>query len=145
MKKITQLISEAHPSLSRLMTGQGNFKKIKHVLEKIELLAKYPSDYRVIKFSQGILYLSVSSAALATQVRYSASMILQGLRNDLPDTEFNAIQCKVSASPLSIIQEPLYRKNKAKMISTKTKTRLSQLSEKIDSNELKNALKKLVR
>lgn len=145
MKKITQLINETHPHLSKLMMGKECIGKIKNALEKIELFAQNPNDYRVIKFSQGILYLSVSTAAFATQLRHTSSLLLSILQRQLPEISFNAIQCKVSTTISTSSNETVYQKNKLKVISAKIKMKLSQLSEKVDSKELGKALKKLVR
>lgn len=145
MHKISNIILDTQPRLSKLMREHDVIEKIKGVLQEIELFKKHADHYRVIKYAQSILYLSVSTAAFATQIRYSSAMILQSLRNKMSNIEFNALQCKVSTTEAKITQEPTYRKNKAKPMSAKIKNRLMQLSEKIDTEKLSEALKKLVR
>lgn len=144
MKKITQFINETHPRLSNLMVSNEIIETIKNTLKKIDVFAQHPNDYRITKFSQGILYLSVSTAAFATQIRYSSSMILQSLINNIPDVEFNAIQCKVSTFSTPMQNTSVYQKLKTKKISEKTKTGLSKLSEAVDSEALKEALKRFI-
>jgi hypothetical protein len=144
MHKISDIIGNTQPRLSKLMRGQDVMEKIKASLNEIDLLKKYIAHYKIIKFSQGIVYFSLSSAALATQIRHSSVMILQSLRHKLPETEFNAIQCSVTTNTPSSIKEAIYRKNKPTALSKKTKADLTRLSEKIDSKELSAALKKLV-
>ena len=144
MKKITQFINETHPHLSRLITGKDAMRKIKNSLEKMDLFATHPKEFSMMKFSQGIVYLNVTTAAFATKIRHSTSMILQNLKNNMPELEFNAIQCKVNTINVIPMKETVYQKNKPTRITEKTKMKLSRLSEKINSKELKSALKKLV-
>lgn len=144
MHKISDIIINTQSKLSKLMASQNNMVKITHALLKIELFKKHAGHYRIIKFYQGILYLSVSTPALAMQIRHLSQMTLLTLQRDLPEIQFNAIQCKVSLNFSTIKETSVYEKNKPKALSRKTKTELAKLSEKIDSVELSAALKKLV-
>lgn len=144
MKKISDIMSHTNVQLSKLMSMESMLKKIKHELAQLHFFKSYPEAYRVIKFSQGILYLSVCSAALATQFRHTTPHILRELQEKLPDIEFNSIQCKVSGFPTSTEVKSEYKKRKPKEISLKTREKLSQLSNHINSDALKEALKKLV-
>lgn len=145
MQKVSLIISNANPQLSKLVTSEGMLKKIKDELEQLSLFTLHREAYRLIKFAQGILYISVSSSALATQLRYTTPEILRQLQEKLPEVNLFAIQCKVSAFTAPTKKAPLYRKSKTKNISDKTRAGLSKLSEKIDSQELSEALKRLGR
>ena len=118
--------------------------KIKHELVQLSFFKAYLDSYRLTKFSQGILYLSVSSAALATQLRHATPQILRELQEKLPEMSMMAIQCKVSIFSAAPTQKTsVYQKLKTKKIGEKTKLKLSELSETISSEELREALKKL--
>ncbi|MCD8500105.1 MAG: DUF721 domain-containing protein, partial [Gammaproteobacteria bacterium] len=65
-------------------------------MASIDLFQNNPEHYRVLKFSQGIVYLSVSTSAFATQLRYQSTRILEKLKNSIINVTFHAIQCKVS-------------------------------------------------
>ena len=104
----------------------------------------YFDTYRLIKFSQGILYLGVSSAALATQLRHATPHILRELQEKLPEMNVMAIQCKVSTFSAPTQKTSAYQTLKTRKISEKTKAGLSKLSEKIQSQELSDAVKKLI-
>ncbi len=143
MQKISNIILDTQPRLSKLMQGQELIEKIKQTLQKIDLFTKHKQHYRVIKYSQSIVYLSVSTAAFATQIRHSSVIFLQTLRREIPEIEFNAIQCKVSVTPIKSTKEITYEKNKARIISTKIKNKLMALAENIHAEELSEALKKL--
>lgn len=145
MKKVFQIISGANEHLSKLVASESALKKIKDELEQLSIFSKHRDAYRLIKFSQGILYLSVSSSALATQLRHTTPEILRQLQNKLPDISLFSIQCKVSTFSAPIQKTPTYRKSKTKNMSEKTKTGLSKLSETISSEELREALKRLSR
>ena len=144
MHRISDIISNTEPRLSKLMQGQDVIEKIKTVLQEIDILKQNTTHYKIVKFSQGILHFSISSPAFATQIRHSSIMILRNLRNKLPNIQFNAIQCGVTATVSTSRKETPYRKNKPKTLSEKTKVKLTYLSERIDSTELSAALKKLV-
>ncbi len=144
MKKVSQIISSTNEQLSKLVSTEGLLTKIKHELVQLSFFKTYSDSYRLTKFSQGILYLSVSSAALATQLRHATPQILRELQEKLPEMCVMAIQCKVSAFSAAPTQKTsVYQKLKTKKISEKTRAELSKLSDKIDSQELSDALRRL--
>lgn len=146
MKKVSQIISSTNEQLSTLVSTESMLTKIKQALIQLSFFKAYLESYKLIKFSQGILYLSVSSAALATQLRHATPQILRELQEKLPEMNVMAIQCKVSAFSAPPTQKiSVYQKLKTKKISEKTRAGLSKLSETIDSKELSDALKKLMR
>ncbi|MES2204886.1 MAG: DciA family protein [Pseudomonadota bacterium] len=145
MKKVSQIISSTNEQLSKLVSTEGMLVKIKHELVQLSFFKTYSEFYRLTKFSQGILYLSVSSAALATQLRHATPQILRVLQEKLPEMNVMAVQCKVSAFTKAPTQKiSVYQKLKTKKISEKTKAGLEKLSETIDSKNLSDALKRLV-
>ena len=145
MKKISQIIGGANEQLSKLITVESALKKLRDELVVLSIFEANPDAYRVTKFAQGILYLSVSSSAFSTQFRYVAPSILKTLQSKLPDIQLFAIQCKVSSFSEPEKKAALYRKQKTKDISEKTRAKLSKLSETISSEPLREALKKLGR
>lgn len=144
MKKVSQIISSSNEQLSKLVSTEGILTKIKHELVQLSFFKTHPESYRLVKFSQGILYLSVSSAALATQLRHKTPQVLRELQEKLPEMNVMAIQCKVSTFSTSMQKASIYQKLKTKKISEKTKAGLSKLSETIDSKELSDSLQRLV-
>ena len=145
MKRVSQIISSTHEQLSKLVSTEGLLTKIKYELVQLSFFKTYSDSYRLTKFAQGILYLSVSSAALATQLRHATPQILRELQEKLPEMNVMAIQCKVSTFSTPTQKTNVYQKLKTKKISEKTRAGLSKLSDTIDSKELSDALKKLVR
>ena len=145
MKKVSHIISSTNEQLSKLVTAEGKLREIKHELAQASFLKTHCDAYRVIKFSQGILYLSTSSAALATQLRYAIPEIMRGLQDKLPNVGLASIQCKVSTFTQPKQQPNVYQKSKTKNISEKTRTGLLRLSEKTSSEGLREALKRLGR
>ena len=144
MKKVSQIISSTNEQLSKLVSTEGMLTKIKQELILLSFFKDYLESYRLTKFSQGILYLSVSSAALATQLRYATPQIMRELQEKLPEIGLVSIQCKVSALAAPVQNKSSYRNSKTKGISEKTRTKISELSETISSKELGEALKRLV-
>ena len=145
MKKVSQIISSTNEQLSKLVSTESILTKIKQELLQLSFFKAYIESYRLIKFSQGILYLSVSSAALATQLRHATPQIMRELQEKLPDIGLESIQCKVSTFSAPVQKTGVYQKLKTKNISEKTKTKLSELSNTIRSEELREALKRLSR
>lgn len=143
MKTVSQIISHSTEQLSKLVSNESILTKIKHELTKMSFFRTYSDSYRLTKFSQGILYLTVSSAALATQLRHATPQILRELQEKLPDIDLKAIQCKVGILIAPIQKENVYQKLKTKKMSEKTKARLSELSKTISSESLREALKRL--
>lgn len=145
MKKISQIIGGANEQLSKLITVESALKKLRDELVALSIFEANSEAYRVTKFTQGILYLSVSNSAFATQVRHITPSVLKTLQSKLPDIQLFAIQCKVSSFSEPEKKAALYRKHKTKDISEKTRAKLSKLSETINSEPLRVALKKLGR
>jgi len=145
VKKVSQIISSSNEQLSKLVSTEGILTKIKHELVQLSFFKTHPESYRLVKFSQGILYVSVSSAALATQLRHTTPQILRELQEKLPEINVMAIQCKVSTFSTPTQKASVYQKLKTKKISDRTRAGLSKLSEMVDSKDLSDALKKLVR
>ncbi len=144
MKKVSHIISSTNEQLSKLVTAESKLREIKHELAQVSFLKAYYDTYKIIKFSQGILYLSTSSAALATQLRYAIPEIMRGLQDKLPNVGLVSIQCKVSTFTQPKQPSSIYKKSKAKIISQKTRAKISNLSETVSSKELSDALKRLV-
>lgn len=143
MKKVSQIISSTNEQLSKLLSTEKILTKIKHELIQLNFFENHPESYQLTKFSQGILYLSVSSSALATQLRYATPQILRELQEKLPEINLMSLQCKVSVFFTPTQKASVYQKLKTKKISEKTKLKLSELSNNISSEELKEALKRL--
>ncbi|MBP9727425.1 MAG: DUF721 domain-containing protein [Gammaproteobacteria bacterium] len=144
MKKVSQIISSTNEQLSKLVTAEGKLRELKHELTQVSFLKAHYDAYKIIKFSQGILYLSTSSAALATQLRYAIPEIMRGLQNKLPNVGLVSIQCKVSTFTQPKQPSSIYKKSQVKIISQKTRAKISNLSETVSSKELSDALKRLV-
>lgn len=143
MKTVYEIISHSTEQLSKLVSNESTLTKIKHELTKMSFFRAYSDAYRLTKFSQGILYLTVSSAALATQLRHTTPQILRELQEKLPDIDLKAIQCKVGTFSAPIQKDTVYQKPTTKKISEKAKAKLTELSEKITSPALRDALKKI--
>ncbi len=145
MHKISDIIINTQNQLSKIVADQSAIAKIKNSLHAIEIFKQNSAHYRVAKFSQGILYLSVSSAAFATQIRHHSSAILQTLQKKLANIQFNAIQCKVSTFTSTAQTAVAHQHNKTKPLNTSTKKKILTLSEKIHSESLKRALEALIK
>lgn len=143
MKKITQLINEAHPHLSKLTMSRDVIEKTKKALGNLDLFKKNSRDYRITKFSQGILYVSVSTAAFATKIRHSSPLLLSTLQQNLPEITFHAIQCKVISFPTKTQETLIYPNSRPIPLNKKTQEKIIQLSKRIHSEELQVALRKL--
>jgi len=143
VKTVSQIICHSTEQLSKLVSNENMLTKIKHELTKMSFFKAHSDFYRLIKFSQSILYLSVSNAALATQLRHATPQILRELQEKLPDIDLKAIQCKVGILTAPIQKENVYQKLKTKKMSEKTRIKLSELSKTISSESLREALKRL--
>jgi len=143
VKKVSQIIRNTDGQLSRLMTTENTLVKIKNELAKVSIFETHCNDYRLIKFSQGILYLSVSTPAFAMQLRHTTPQIMRELQDKLPEIGLVSIQCKVSTFSAPTLKPSVYKKIKTKVISDRTRTKLTKLSETIGSEELSKALKRL--
>lgn len=144
MKKVSNIIIDTQPRLAKLINQKNIIDIIKTELNKIDLFNNNSDYYRFIKFSQGLIYLSTTSSALATQIRHSSSIILNHLRQAISNIEFHAIQCQIHLSSFSPCkQASLYKKNQPKAINPVSKKALINLSKHINESNLKEALERL--
>lgn len=129
--------------LAKMIADHDHIAQIKNAVQLIDLFKNNPQEYRVVKFSQGIVYLTVSTSAFATQIRYQSTRILETLKNNITNVTFHAIQCKVSLLTSNPKISSMTKKNRAKKISGASQQRLLTLSKKINSPSLSEALLRL--
>jgi len=143
MHKISEIMIYSPNRLAQMIADHDHIAQIKKIIESIELFKNNPEHYRVLKFSQGIVYFSVSTSAFATQFRYQSRRILEELKKNILNVTFHALQCKVSSPTSQPKTTMMTRKNSAKKISAVSQQRLLVLSKKINSQTLSEALLRL--
>lgn len=133
-----------HPQFSKLLHHTEVIRKLSTALESLDLFSAHPQDYHVLRFSQGIVYISVATAAFATQLRHSSPRILRALQHSLPTLELHALQYKVAATPAFTQATICYEKQAPIPLSATTREKISRLAEQISSENLKMAVQKLL-
>ncbi|MCD8542731.1 MAG: DUF721 domain-containing protein [Gammaproteobacteria bacterium] len=73
MHKISDIMIHSPNRLAKMIADHDHIAHIKKAMASIDLFQNNPEHYRVLKFSQGIVYLSVSTSAFATQLRYQST------------------------------------------------------------------------
>ena len=144
MKKISQWLTATHPQFSKLLRHTEVIRSLSAALESLDLFSAHPHEYRILRFAQGIVYISVSTPAFATQLRHSSPRILRALQDDLPTLELRALHYKVAATPAFTEATICYAKQAPIPLSATTREKISRLAEQIDAENLKMAVQKLL-
>lgn len=97
---------------------------------------------KVSNYYQGILELSTTNTATATQLRHLSTRIMNHLSKALPNERFLSIQCKIAKSqPQS--SKIVKTKLKATPISHRSSNAIKKFSDEIKDERLASALNRL--
>jgi hypothetical protein len=149
--KTADIISHPEKNVRQLMAGgQGPLTVLIRTVQglssvelkvKALLAAPLKDQLKIVKFQQGILILSATSAAWATQAKFQTSDLLAALRKDRAFAGLMSIQIKVDPGFSSMTTKVDEKKLTMERIMPKqAASTITELADKIVHEELRKAL-----
>ncbi len=136
MNRTSKILEQASGNLSKLISRAKYYAEIQASISRF-----LGTDIKICSIKDAHIHLLVTSAVIATEIRYRQRVLLEFLHQSIPDSELT--QVKVSVLPET--GEPQEKTGVARQLSADSKSLIIATADCIEDNQLKQALQRFAK